>query len=1060
MSNPFTVYHASAGSGKTYALVREYLEKCLVEKNPQNAFYGILAITFTNKAAGEMKNRVLEYLQDFTSKEPKQSPLMADLCARIGIPQEELIRRSQVLLSGILHEYDRFSISTIDKFNSKIVRTFALDLDLPLNYEVELDTARLIEEATARLLLKIGEDKDVTALLKSFSDQQMNDDRDWRIEKALHEKGVFLFQEQHRAHLDELSETDPADFLGAIKAIHSKRTKLENRGIARANEMLERINSAASPIGFSGKHYPGWLVKVTEKMNWSGFYKDFVSDEEGVHFKAAYLQKALRSEFLNKKPAAIDAEWIARNGDYLALGTREISEGILEAHKLRMYAKNLFEVAALSMLDKCLTELKEERNVLHISEFNRTIATQVRNEPVLFIYERLGNRYEHYFVDEFQDTSRMQWSNLLPLVHEALSSGGSCMVVGDGKQAIYRWRGGDVQLFLDLTAGNNPSYESGLGIQEVPEKPKPIRLEENWRSRSEVVEFNNALYTQAAASLREEQLKTLYEQANQNIKGKPGGFIKMTGYAATLALEVEEEACAWINEEIARLTDRGAQYKDICILVRKGKEASLIAKYLQVSGGKTGKGIPVVSNDSLLLSTSPEVNVLIQFLRWKAENNAIDAASRVLLYLANHLQIDSERQHDSFKRALKEEQFDTVLQEWLPQWDAAEWEQRNLYEKVQTLTSWIPGFDRSNAYVQFFLDLCHQYGLKKQGTEQEFIQWWKDTHESHSITVPEGLNAVSVMTIHKAKGLEFPVVFVPFAHWGTKPDGERLWYELDQNEQDEFGISKVLIDMNKGALFGGERLAQMQELSEEAQRLDSLNTLYVATTRAVDELYLGFNLNSKASNSVADRIKPLYDAVEKEQAQFYGITKSIGNPVEWEPSKIEETHFLTARKTGEWREKLKVSFESSKHWNDKAAARNYGTLVHRVLQEIQYESDLERVLKRLEQKGIIAAAERESIAIELREMFDRPELNKYFSEETTVRNEAPIIMPGGMTQRPDRLVFHSSQEVSVVDFKTGKPLPKHREQVDAYAHLLNLAHVNVVNKALIYLNPVFVDENW
>ena len=338
MSNPFTVYHASAGSGKTRALVREYLEKCLVEKNPQKAFYGILAITFTNKAAGEMKNRVLEYLQDFTSKEPKQSPLMADLCARIGIPQEELIRRSQVLLSGILHEYDRFSISTIDKFNSKIVRTFALDLDLPLNYEVELDTARLIEEATARLLLKIGEDKDVTALLKSFSDQQMNDDRDWRIEKALHEKGVFLFQEQHRAHLDELSETDPADFLGAIKAIHSKRTKLENRGIARANEMLERINSAASPIGFSGKHYPGWLVKVTEKKNWSGFYKDFVSDEEGVHFKAAYLQKALRSEFLNKKPAAIDAEWIARNGDYLALGTREIFEGILEAHKLRMYA--------------------------------------------------------------------------------------------------------------------------------------------------------------------------------------------------------------------------------------------------------------------------------------------------------------------------------------------------------------------------------------------------------------------------------------------------------------------------------------------------------------------------------------------------------------------------------------------------------------------------------------------------------------------------------------------------------------------------------------------------
>ena len=1060
MSNPFTVYHASAGSGKTYALVREYLEKCLIEQNPQNAFYAILAITFTNKAAGEMKNRVLEYLQDFTSKGPKHTPLMADLCQKIDISQEELIRRSQVLLSGILHEYDRFSISTIDKFNSKIVRTFALDLDLPLNYEVELDTARLIEEATARLLLKIGEDENVTALLKSFSDQQMDDDRDWRIEKALQEKGVFLFQEQHRAHLDKLSETDPTDFLRSIKTIHAKRAQRENQGITLANEMLERINSAASTIGFSGKLYPGWLIKVSEKKNWSDFHKNFVSDEEGIQFKAAYLQKATRGEFLNKKPSPVDAEWIAQNGDYLARGTEQISECILEAHKLRLYAKNLYEVAALSMLDKCLTELKEERNVLHISEFNRTIAAQVRNEPVLFIYERLGNRYQHYFVDEFQDTSRMQWSNLLPLVHEALSSGGSCMVVGDGKQAIYRWRGGEVQLFLDLTAGKKPNYESGLGTQEIPEEPEPTRLEDNWRSRSAIVDFNNTLYTQAATSLREEQFKKLYEQANQEIKGKAGGFIKMNSYRANVVAEIEEEASAWINEEINRLIDRGAQFRDICILVRKGKEASLIAKYLQVSGGKTGKGIPVVSNDSLLLSTSPEVNVLIQFLRWKAENNAIDAASRVLLYLANHLNIDSDRQHDAFNRALKEGQFDSVLQEWLPQWDPAEWQQRNLYEKVQTLTSWIPGFDRSNAYVQFFLDLCHQYSLKKQGTEQEFIQWWKDTRKSHSITVPEGLNAVSVMTVHKAKGLEFPVVFIPFAHWGTKSDGERLWYELDEREREEFGLSQVLININKSTSLGGERLAKMQESSEEAQRLDSLNTLYVATTRAVDELYLGFALDNKSSNSVADLLEPHFNAMENQEEGPFGVSKCIGNPVDWPSGELEVTQFLTARKTGEWRDKLKVSFESNRHWNDKAEARNYGTLVHRVLQEIQYESDLERVLKRLEQKGILSAADREHIAGELAEMFGRRELKKYFGEDTMVRNEAPIIVPGGTTQRPDRLVFHSSNEVSVVDFKTGKQLPKHREQVDAYAHLLNLAHVNVVNKALIYLNPVFVDENW
>lgn len=1059
MSHPFTVYHASAGSGKTYALVREYLEKCLIEGNPQNAFYGILAITFTNKAASEMKSRVIEYLQDFASKNPKHVDLMKDLGKRIGQPQDELIRRSKDLLSGILHEYDRFSISTIDKFNSRIIRTFALDLDLPLNYEVEIDSDRLIEEAVDRLLLKIGEDEQVTSLLKSYSDQQMENDQDWRIEKGLIQKGKLLFQERDRIHLDSLAKENPTEFLKSIKALQKHRRELQKEAQEVALELLNLIESAGHEIKFSAGNFPKWLKKMADKRNWSST-KEFLEDPEGeVVPKAQYLKRALEGDFLNKKPLPQDEAWVEEHEEQLAGGTAQILSCIEQDIPLFLYTQNMYEVAALSMLDQCLTELKEERNVVHISEFNRTIANQVRNEPVLFIYERLGNRYKHYFVDEFQDTSRMQWSNLLPLIHEVLSSGGSCLVVGDGKQAIYRWRGGDVQLFLDLTAGLNPVYESGLGPQVIPEPPKPEGLIDNWRSRKEIVAFNNQLYTQASSSLREELFQKLYSESAQNPRGKEGGYLVLHQFSESLKADRELQARVWINEHITEVIARGGRYEDIAILVRNNKEASPLAQYLQVEGGPEGKGIPVVSNESLLLSTSPEVNVLVQFLRWKAESNAVDAASRILLYLAHTSKLELESQHRDFQRALKEDQFEEVLREWMPLWNAGEWQQRTLYEKVQTLTSWIPHFDRSNAYVQFFLDLCHQYSLKKQGTEQEFLEWWDDTREKHSITVPEGLNAVQILTIHKAKGLEFSVVMIPFADWGTKMDKE--WFDLTESEVERYGLKKVLVNLTKKAALGKHPLNELKLASEEAQILDVLNTLYVGTTRAVDELYIGFAGEGKQNtNAVNQYFVPFMESEEPSKTGSLGESWEIGEKVSWNHDELQTSEFLTARKTGEWREKLRVSFESNKHWDTRTEARHYGTQVHRVLQEINYPEDVPRALNSLERSGILKREDRTEIGAEIKRMLQYPGVAKYFDPKDEIRNEAPIILPGGSTQRPDRLVFHEPDEVSIIDFKTGSPDQKHRDQVDAYTHLLNLAHVNVVNRALIYLNPILLDENW
>lgn len=1051
----FPVYYASAGSGKTFNLVREYLERCLMNPEPDKMFAHILAITFTNKAAGEMKERVVRALRQYAQDKPEMDDMGRMIMENTGLSEDRFFQRSRQLLTGILHEYDRFSVGTIDKFNSKILRTFALDLDLPLSYEVEMEVDRLIEEASDRLLDRLGDDDDVTELVSKFSAQQMGDDKDWRIQRDLHAKGKLLFQEQHRVHLQRLAEIAPTDFLSSIQRVQSRRealAKITKTGVQNLYDMVQRHGEG--PADFPRSSFPNWLEKH-RTLRYAADLDMLTEDKGEVTYRVQWLQKGIENgDWLNKKAPESDRVWIEEHGAELSQRLLKLLEHYREDVRLSLYARNLYGVAVLSLLDQALEEVKRERNVVHISEFNRTIADQVRQQPVLYIYERLGERYVHYFIDEFQDTSVMQWQNLLPLAHEALSKKGSVMVVGDGKQAIYRWRGGEVESFLGLTAGIRPQYPSGAGVVEVPFAPKPIRLKDNFRSRAKIVKFNNELYTQASSQLNDPEFVKLYAAAHQNPRGASGGYITMHCYAEEENTEAYDAAmCAWTLDRIHEVLSRGARHSDICVLVRNGKEGRAVAEFLQ------GEGMPVISNESLLLSASPEVNVLLQFLRWKSQGNDKDALSRIFLYLFDKLKLNASDRHQLVHQALKEGEYERILKQLMPLWDAAAWEQRTLYEKMNTLSGWIPGFAAESAYVEFFLDLCHQFSVRAQGTETEFLEWWSDTYEKHSIVVPKGLDAVQVMTIHKSKGLEFPVVVLPRADWAPKTNLANDWYILPEKEAESIGLPEVLLNINKDMKVASADLAELYDRNVEAMTLDDLNLLYVATTRAVDELHIAFRSKVKGPG-VQEYLKEY--AQTTRMVMDPGASTNWGEPVTDWPKPKEQGEQVEQQRGApeEWRSKLRLSFEANRYWGAAGDARPYGIEVHRLLQEIGSLDDVERVLHDWETDGLLDPSAREGLIREVREMLQRPEVAKYFDANHQARNEASILVPGDATQRPDRLVFHSDGGVSVVDFKTGAPSADHRAQVDDYANLLNLAGVSVVNRALIYVSPYRLDENW
>ncbi|WP_373072891.1 UvrD-helicase domain-containing protein, partial [Zeaxanthinibacter enoshimensis] len=757
---PYKIFSASAGSGKTSTLVQEYL-KIILRPGPPRKFRQILAITFTNKAVTEMKDRILNNLADFGQDPipPKSSYMFHSLCEQLEMEPLALRERSRRVLKEILHNYAFFDIATIDRFNHRLIRTFARDLQLPQNFEVVLETDLLLDEAVNRLLNKAGKDNRLSAILIDFALEKTEDDKSWNISNDLLKIGKLVFEENHAAELKKLEGKSLEDFLQLKELLQKNKAKAEKDLASLAQLILDSVRAEGlEDTDFSGRYFPVFMEKIA-------------SGDLNIDFKAGWKKDFGQKPLYNK--SATDSVKSSIDGlmPQLERGFEQIKSTFFHRAFLTNVLKHMVPLMVLNSIRKEVEALQKERDQLPISFFNTLISEAIRDQPAPFIYERLGEKYRHYFIDEFQDTSEMQWNNLVPLISNALESkddqgkAGSLLLVGDAKQAIYRWRGGHAEQFMQLF---NKTENPFVAVPSLQEKPT------NYRSCREIIRFNNDFFTQTSRILGNPVYESMYLQGNsQQYNQKDGGYVSLQFVQGTEEEHQNDIYCREVKKAIEEVKEKNFSYSDLCILTRTKAQGILLADYL------IEEGIPIISSETLLLANHDPVRFLVNLLRHCLAPDEQEISYEILSFLlkdTTEKYTITKRHLDSPGRYLSESYgFDTAFLR-----------EATVYDSLEYAVGKFDLAPASDAYITYLLDEALLVEQKTDGSIVTFLEHWDKKKDKLSIVAPESMDAIQIMTVHKAKGLEFPVVLYPFASTGIYPSSGRnetlLWLAVDPGQ--------------------------------------------------------------------------------------------------------------------------------------------------------------------------------------------------------------------------------------------------------------------------------------
>jgi ATP-dependent exoDNAse (exonuclease V) beta subunit len=1045
----FSLYDASAGSGKTYTLVKEYLKIILLSNKP-DAYRNILAITFTNKAVHEMKSRVIESISQFAKENPseKATELMKVIRHETGLSEQAIKEKAKSIIKNLIHNYSAFDILTIDKFTHKVIRAFAHDLNLPISFEVSLDTENLLNEAIDAIVAEAGNDEQLTKLLIDYSIEKTDDDKSWDISHDIMETGKLILNENNREEITHFKDKTIKDFIVIKNKLELLCLQLETEAIALAEEALLLIDSKkVDTNSFSRQTFPNHLLSIKEKR-FNPKNKTFHQFEDIAINKNA-VDKAVIETIIPKLLEVLASI-------YKKYETKNFYDAFL---------KNITPLSLLNTLSNELNKIQKEQNILSISEFNKLIYEQIQNQPAPFIYERLGEKYKNFFIDEFQDTSEMQWFNLIPLINNSLSSEdllgerGSLMIVGDPKQSIYRWRGGKAEQFIGLSKDENPFSNKDK---------KLFSLNTNWRSYSEVIDFNNNFFKCIAEEFANEDYKDLYKNhSSQLTNHKKGGFVNITFIPKIETSESElEKQKVYLEEEnstkdevylketlntVIKVKSKGFQNKDIVILTRKKAHGTLVANYF------TENEIPIVSTESLLLSASSEVQGLLAFLFYLKNNNDLQSKADFLYY------IGSQKQplplHDFIAEGmLKKEEI--AFEFWLKGFNIdlsfTNIRKKSLYEATEIIISKIIPIEKRNAYVQFFLDLVLEHDLKKQSGITEFLNYWENNSDKLSIPSPDGNDSVRIMTIHKAKGLEFPVVIFPFADENySKGPKEKMWLTADEKQ---FGLSKVLVDKSSAVISYGEAAEFVYNQKKQEELLDDINVLYVALTRAEEQLYIISSMQQKAKTSgeypknmatFFIKFLEINENFNESQLEYtYGNSERLSKTKETNREAETIPKLLTTLNP----KNIKIAQRESMMWNTKQQkAIEYGTIIHEILSYINTKEDIDLALTKAIENGLIVADQKDSVYNTIQDIVTHEALELFFLKKCKTLNEKSIIQKDGNVVKPDRMVLANNNEIYLLDYKTGSHQEKHTQQLNNYQNAIENMGYKVTKKALAYI---------
>ncbi|MBI3521284.1 MAG: UvrD-helicase domain-containing protein [Bacteroidetes bacterium] len=1044
----FIVYKSSAGSGKTFTLVKEYLKLALVDKHHlTKAYKGILAITFTNKAASEMKWRIIKALKEISLESNDMlSKLIAD---ELSISQSELKLRAEIVLTDILHNYSDFSIGTIDSFTHRIIRTFALDLKLPLNFQIETDSDLVFRKVISALINNLGKDKLVTDYLVQFSLAQIEDNKNWDPEQTLIDFIKEINKEGVGDLINQLNRFDISDFERIKKQLKSVtkefETFLKSNG-EKALELIHKKQLTANAFASGNSGIYNFYVKLATLK----------ATSESELFGANVIKTLENDKWYGGKASQDEKAGI----DSIKSELEHIAKTVLEYlqkneqryNVFSLIYKNIYAMGLVNELAKLTNEYKADENILFISEFNERISEVVNNEPTPFIFERLGDKYKHFLLDEFQDTSAMQWQNMLPLIDNSLGNAHLNLIVGDGKQSIYRWRNADVEQFVNLPYVNAVDKNELL----IEREDSLIRnfegrvLDKNYRSESTIVKFNNHLFEYLSDTVLNEELKKIYHHQKQDYKPDDSGYVSLA-FPEAGDDDADTVNTRFILQYIQQAIADDYYYSDVCIIVRQNRHGNTVANFL------IENGIPVVSNESLLLSRAKEITIILAFLKYISNQKDLVSASAIINYLLDK-GFCSEEQCVAFLRDLNTSKTKTlfdILNECKLRVNILKLTASNLFESCLEIVSTLNLNESNPQYVRFFLDEVLAFLQGNTSNISLFLDWWERREDKASVIIPEGIDAVNIMTIHASKGLEFPVVITPFLAWDIEKP-QSIWVDI---EEEGVELPVALINTTKAA--DNTVYKPLAERERQQQTLDSLNLLYVDFTRAVNRLHIiSPQLKKKSAKNCHTWLTDFagtqaeFDS-EHQLLEFGALTKKKTSS--HHKKGLEQLH-ISELSFNHNSDVVQIKGASGYHANEEVTkAREYGILVHYILSKIKSREDVEEVIMNSVLAGDITKEESETMLVEIKQLLSIPSIASYFDKGVQVKNELEILTASGEILRPDRVVIIDHHAI-VIDYKTGKKnAQKYHAQMRDYEFALKSLGYSSVKKLLLYIQEQEVE---
>ena len=992
------ILKASAGSGKTYRLAREYI-RLLLTKQDTLAYRHILAVTFTNKATDEMKRRILKELHTLSSA-PAESPYYTDFVPGLFPTVETLQKRASAQLSAILHDYSAFAVSTIDKFFQQTLRAFSREIGQFASYQVDLDKAALVEESVERVLDALTEeDRTLMDWLTDHVKSGLERGVRFNLEPPLKEMAMSLKSEDH----EEAVRRFGIDETTAYSKEHLKRIRQACEACIR-QFVRETERTAKAVLDVFDKH------GIDPRESKSGFLKALYG----------YLDPDVREEVVPPTPAflrnaADSANWFAKSKDSFRLELEGELEEPLDAfcalfgedykvyRTARLIRDQIYGLGIAGELKKAFTDLQKEKNVISLEDSNTILKDIIDGSDAPFVYEKLGVRFEDFLLDEFQDTSVIQWDNFRPLLHNSVDSGFDNLVVGDVKQSIYRWRGSDWQL---LDSGVQREFGLGPDSTEV--------LDKNFRTCRAIVDFNTHFFSYAAEQLDTWLGKSEISRLYGDVKQKVCFRDPAEGSVDVQFCEDGDAQLEAILDGIREVRAHGARYGDIAILVRGNAEGSEIASRL------VSEGIPVVSDDSLFVKSSVTVRRLASQL--SLVSSPASAERAVSAYLARTMDIRIPEEYHSLV-------------------DLAESLLRDLREAdPRTFEAEIP-------YIQSFMDYVLDWTSIHGNDLAAFLRDWEEA--APKIASPDAGSSVRVMTIHKSKGLEFPYVIFPFAEKVTLYKSSAYWCRpaVEGTPLDGVADGVYHVDLSsssEGTLFAGDYRRE-----RTLQCIDNINIFYVALTRAKYGLRVIARMPSKV---VTDALKRGAAPNWKDLSQLLysyvgGADYHAGKPYDFRslvrdagPARTIET--LWPSFPAGARGRLKFSRDAVDFFGPdglvgpQSSNRLRGLVLHEILSSVRVPEDLGRAVDRAVASGGLPLEDRDATFRFLEERIRSVAERDWFPPEgVLVQNEVSLIGRDGTEHRPDRVLVRGDGRVEVIDYKFGRPEAEYQAQVRRYMEL-------------------------